>query len=153
MERYIQPFVQVSKSVFKELLNCDITPGRAYFVKKDAFLDWDVSGIIALTGEVRGLISISMKSHTAARLARLLMGDEASYTDADVVDAVGEIVNIIAGNVKKKLEDMFRIIISLPTVVRGKAHAVVLPEERTRLLCIPFTVFDADTIWLTLAID
>jgi chemotaxis protein CheX len=153
MEQYIQPFVQVSKTVFKNLLNCEIVPGRAYFIQKEAFLDWDISGIIALTGEVKGLISISMKSPTASKIAGCLIGEKTAFSDADVVDAVGEIVNIIAGNVKKNLEDMFRIIISLPTVVRGKAHFVVIPEERTRLLCIPFTVFDSDTIWLSLTID
>jgi chemotaxis protein CheX len=153
MEQYIQPFVQVSKAVFKSLLNCDIVPGRAYFIQKEAFLDWDISGIIALTGEVKGLIAISMKSPTASKIARCLIGDGIEFADADVVDAIGEIVNIVAGNVKKNLEDMFRIIISLPTVVRGKAHAIVIPEERTRLLCIPFTVFDGDTIWLSLTID
>jgi chemotaxis protein CheX len=153
MEQYIQPFVQVSKAVFKNLLNCEIVPGRAYFIRKEAFLDWDISGIIALTGEVKGLISISMKSPTAAKIAGCLVGEETGFSEADVVDAIGEIVNIIAGNVKKNLEDLFKIIISLPTVVRGKAHAVVIPEERTRLLCIPFTVFDTDTIWLSLTID
>ncbi|MDR2050030.1 MAG: chemotaxis protein CheX [Treponema sp.] len=153
MEQYIQPFVQVSKTVFKGLLNCELVPGRAYFIRKEAFLDWDISGIIALTGEVKGLISISMKSPTASKIAGRLIGEGAGFTEADVVDAIGEIVNIIAGNVKKNLEDMFRIIISLPTVVRGKAHAIVIPEARTRLLCIPFTVFDTDTIWLSLTID
>jgi chemotaxis protein CheX len=153
MEQYIQPFVQVSKTVFKNLLNCEIVPGRAYFIQKEAFLDWDISGIIALTGEVKGLIAISMKSPTASKIAGRLIGEGTVFSDADVIDAVGEIVNIIAGNVKKNLEDMFRIIISLPTVVRGKAHAIVIPEERTRLLCIPFTVFDTETIWLSLTID
>jgi chemotaxis protein CheX len=139
--------------VFKGLLNCEIVPGRAYFIQKEAFLDWDISGIIALTGEVKGLISISMKAPTAARVASCLIGKKVNFSDTDVTDAIGEIVNIIAGNVKKNLEDMFRIIISLPTVVRGKAHSIVIPEERTRLLCIPFTIFEDDTIWLSLTID
>jgi chemotaxis protein CheX len=153
MEQYIQPFVQVSKTVFKNLLNCEIIPGRAYFIQKEAFLNWDISGIIALTGEVKGLISISMKAPTASKIAVRLIGEGIVFSDADVVDAIGEVVNIIAGNVKKNLEDMFRIIISLPAVVRGKAHFVVIPAERTRLLCIPFTAFDTDTIWLSLTID
>ncbi|MDR0586561.1 MAG: chemotaxis protein CheX [Treponema sp.] len=153
MEQYIQPFVQVCKTVFKSLLNCEIIPGRAYFIQKEAFLDWDISGIIALTGEVKGLISISMGASTASKIAGRLIGEGIDFSDADVVDAIGEIVNIIAGNVKKNLEDMFKIIISLPAVVRGNARFIVIPEERTRLLCIPFTVFDTDTIWLSLTID
>lgn len=153
MEQYIHPFVQVSKKVFRELLNLDIVPGRAYFIKKEAFLEWDISGIIALTGGAKGLVSVSMKQPTAEKLAGALTGARENKKEADLVDAIGEIVNIIAGNVKKHLEDMFRIIISLPRVVRGKAHAIVIPDERTRLLCIPFTVFGNETIWLSLSID
>jgi chemotaxis protein CheX len=153
MEQYIQPFVQVSKTVFKDMLNCEIVAGRAYFIDKEAFLDWDISGIIALTGEVKGLVALSMKSKTAAKIAGYLTGVEESKAESDVVDAIGELVNIIAGNVKKNLEDMFHIIISLPTVVRGKAHFIVIPEERTRMLCIPFSIFQDETICLAISID
>jgi chemotaxis protein CheX len=153
MEQYIQPFVQVSKSVFRDLLHCEVEPGRAYFIGKEAFLDWDISGIIALTGEVKGLVALSMMSNTASKIAGFLTGTEDNKSEADVVDAIGEIVNIIAGNVKKNLEDMFKIIISLPQVVRGKAHFVVIPDDRTRMLCIPFTIFENETINLSITID
>ncbi|GHU12666.1 hypothetical protein FACS1894161_1370 [Spirochaetia bacterium] len=153
MEQYIKPFVEVSTNVFRDLLNCTITPGRAYFIKKEAFLAWDISAIIALTGETKGLVSISMKSPTASKIAGLLIGAPECRSSEIIVDAIGEIVNIIAGNVKKYLEDLFKIVISLPRVVRGKAHFVVIPEERTRLLCIPFEIFENETLWLSLSID
>jgi chemotaxis protein CheX len=153
MEQYIQPFVAVSKNVFQDLLGCELTPGRAYFINKDAFLSWDISAIIALTGETKGLVAISMKQHTAGKLAGLLTGEGECTSNEIIVDAIGEIVNIIAGNVKKHLEDLFKIIISLPKVVRGKAHFIVIPPERTRLLCIPFEIFTDETIWLSLSID
>jgi chemotaxis protein CheX len=153
MEQYIQPFIQVSTQVFKELLNCDLTPDRAYFIGKEAFLDWDISGVIALTGEVRGIVAISMKFSTAEKITRILTGTKDEISHADMVDAVGEIVNIIAGNVKKNLEDMFRIVISLPKVIHGKAHSVVIPDERTRMLCIPFSIFDNESISLSININ
>jgi chemotaxis protein CheX len=152
MEQYIQPFIQVSTQVFKELLKCDLIPDRAYFIGKEAFLDWDVSGIIALTGEVRGMMAISMKFPTAEKITGILTGTKDEVSHADMVDAVGEVVNIIAGNVKKKLEDMFRIVISLPKVVHGKAHSVVIPDERTRMLCIPFSIFGSESMCLSINI-
>jgi chemotaxis protein CheX len=153
MEQYLQPFIQVTTSVFLDMLNETITPERAYFIKKEAFLDWDISGVIALTGEVKGLVAISMKSCTATKLTDKLTGSDKLSTGQDVTDAIGEIVNIIAGNVKKNLEDMFKIIISLPKVVRGKAHLIVIPDERTRMLCIPFKIFESETISLSINID
>ena len=152
MEQYIQPFVQVTTNVFKSMLKCDLKPDRAYFIGKEAFLDWDISGIIALTGEVKGLVAISMKNATAAKITAQLIGAN-QFTSTEVKDAVGELVNIIAGNVKKNLEEMFKIIISLPRVVSGKAHEIVIPDDRIRLLCIPFNIYENDVICLSINIQ
>ena len=152
MEQYIQPFVQVTSSVFKNMLCCDLVPDRAYFVEKEAFLQWDLSGVIALTGGVKGLVALSMKYPTAEKITTMLLRSD-SVSKADMTDAVGELVNIIAGNVKKSLEDMFHIIISLPTVVSGKAHLIVIPDDRIRLLCIPFAVFENEVVCLSININ
>jgi len=152
MEQYIQPFVQVTTAVFKNMLQCELKPDRAYFVEKEAFMDWDISGIIALTGEVKGLVAISMKNATASKIAEHLIGTNV-FSNADIADAVGELVNIIAGNVKQNLEDMFKIIISLPKVVSGIAHKVVIPSDRMRLLCIPFTIYENEAICLSININ
>jgi chemotaxis protein CheX len=152
MEQYIQPFVQVTSSVFQSMLHCELKPDRAYFVGKEAFLDWDISGIIALTGEVKGLVAISMKNDTASKITSQLTGTD-DCSSSDIKDAIGELVNIIAGNVKKNLEDMFKIIISLPKVISGKAHTVVIPDDRIRLLCIPFSIYGNDVVCLSINIE
>jgi len=152
MEQYIQPFVQVTTTVFKNMLQCDLKPDRAYFIEKEAFMNWDISGIIALTGEVKGLVAISMKNATASKIAEHLTGTNV-FSNADIADAVGELINIIAGNVKQNLEDMFKIIISLPKVVSGIAHKVVIPDDRMRLLCIPFSIYETEVICLSININ
>ncbi|MDR1900298.1 MAG: chemotaxis protein CheX [Treponema sp.] len=153
MEQYIQPFIEVSVRVFKEFLHCDLTADRAYFTEKEDFQAWDISGIIGLSGEARGAVAISMKTETAVKIADMLTNTPHTYLDSDVIDAVGEIVNIIAGNVKKHLEEMFQLVISLPSIVKGKAHAIVWPSERTRIICIPFKIFSGETICLSVAIN
>ena len=152
MEQYIQPFVQVTSSVFESMLQCKLKPDRAYFAGKESFLDWDISGLIALTGEVKGLVAISMKKTTASKITAHLTGMD-KFDSSEIVDAIGELVNIIAGNVKKNLEDMFKIIISLPKIISGMAHMVVIPDDRIRLLCIPFTIFENEIICLSINIS
>ncbi|MCL1928301.1 MAG: chemotaxis protein CheX [Treponema sp.] len=152
MEQYIQPFVQVTSTVFSNMLQVELKPDRAYFAEKESFLEWDISGIIALTGEVKGLVAISMKKETASKITAQLTGAD-EFSNSDIVDVVGELVNIIAGNVKRNLEDMFRIIISLPKVISGKAHMIVIPEDRIRLLCIPFVIYEHEVICLSINIQ
>jgi chemotaxis protein CheX len=153
MEEYIQPFIDVSISVFKDFLQIDLKAERIYFVEKDDFHDWDISGVIGLSGEAIGAVAVSMKNNTALKITGLLTGEEHSKIDDEVTDAVGEIINIIAGNVKKYLEEMFKLVISLPTIIRGKDHQVVWPGDKTRVVCIPFTIFDNETVCLSVAIS
>jgi CheY-specific phosphatase CheX len=48
---------------------------------------------------------------------------------------------------------MFKLVISLPTIIRGKDHTVVWPNEKTRVVCIPFTIFSNETVCLSVAIS
>ena len=154
MEQYIQPFIKVCEIVFRDLCKTEIKAGRVFFITKDEYENtWDISGIIGLFGEASGAVAISMKDTTAFRITKVLTGQEHKTIDADVTDAVGEIINIIVGNVKKEFEDELRIKISLPSIVKGKAHAIVWPSEKTRILCIPFTLFDDQEFCLSIAVD
>jgi chemotaxis protein CheX len=55
----------------------------------------------------------------------------------EVLDGVGELINIIAGNAKQDLLD-FRIEISLPGVITGNSYKIRWPEG-IPVVAIPFT--------------
>ena len=154
MEQYIQPFINVCEKVFCEFCQTEVKAGRVFFMSKDEYeTNWDISGIIGLSGEATGAVAISLKDITAFKITGILTGMEHTHIDLDVTDAIGEIINIISGNVKKYFEEDLRIRISLPTIVKGKAHSIVWPSEKTRIICIPFTIFDKQEICLSVAVD
>jgi len=154
MEKYIHPFIKVCESVFHDFCQTKVEAGRVFFVSKDEYeSNWDISGIIGLSGEASGAVAISMKDLSAFQVAKILTGKEHNSFDPDVTDAVGEIINIIAGNVKKDFEEELKIKISLPTIVKGKAHSIVWPSEKTRIICIPFSIFENQEICLSVAVD
>jgi chemotaxis protein CheX len=153
VEKYIQPFVDVCESVFRDFIGTELITERPHFADKNDPHDWDVSAIIGLTGEARGAVVISMKKSLALKLTGVLTGSEHSDLDDEVVDAIGEIINIIAGNAKRGLEESFRLVISLPTIVRGKGHAILWPNDQARIICIPFKIFDTETFCLSVAIE
>ncbi|MDR3276456.1 MAG: chemotaxis protein CheX [Treponema sp.] len=152
MEQYIQPFIKVCRNVFKELVEVNLTVDRPYFSDQKAVHQWDISAIIGLSGDARGAVVISMRKGLSLRITDLLTGSSHGDIDDDVVDAVGEIVNIIAGNVKKELEEEFRLIISLPTIVQGEWHHVKWPSSQARIICIPFNM-GRDMFNLSVAIE
>ena len=154
MEQYIQPFIKVCEIVFRDFCQTEVKAGRVFFVAKDEYeTNWDISGIIGLSGQATGAVAISLKDATAFKVTEILTGTKHEIIDPDVTDAVGEIINIIAGNVKKEFEEELRIKISLPTIVKGKAHSIVWPSEKTRIICIPFTIFTDQEICLSIALD
>ena len=153
MEQYIQPFIDVTKSTFKDFVGAELIVDRPYIQQKDKANEWDISGLIGLSGEARGAVSIGMKSALAIKLTDMLTSTRHSSIDEEVVDAIGEIVNIIAGNAKKGLEEAFRLVISLPTIVKGAGHQIQWPHEQARIICIPFSIFDSENFNLSVAIE
>lgn len=153
MKKYIQPFIRVCKKVFRELVGQEAEARMPYFLEKSEAGEWDISGIIGLTGEARGAVVISMKQELAIKLTAILTKVEHTALDDDVVDAVGEIVNIIAGNVKQELEGTYSLTISLPAIIKGKEHSINWPDNRTMVICIPFVISRHDHFILSVAID
>lgn len=154
MKPYIKPCIEACQHVFKNFLGLEIIAEEPYLLDKKVNPGWDISGVIGLTGDVRGVIVISMKETLACTLTSRLIGKEYTQIDDDVTDAIGEIVNIISGNAKQGLEKLFHLVISIPTIVRGQEHSIVWPRgEQTKILCIPFKIFKNEGFTLSVTIE
>jgi len=153
LQDYVEPFVEVTINTFKEFVGADVTPRHPFFLDPDKEFEWDISAVIGLSGVVKGAVIISMKAELAIKLTDLLAGEGHKDIDADVVDAIGEINNIIAGNIKPKVPNGDRIVISIPTIIKGKEHSIAWPSKQTRILCIPHKAFDNDIFHLMVAIE
>ena len=138
-KEYIMPFVEATQNVFQEFFGVIPELGTPYIVKKEETSNWDVSGIIGIAGESKGVVVLSINEKLAISLVSKLTGKRASIVDDDVVDTIAELTNIIAGNCKKGFEE-YRLKISLPSVIKGKDHAVFWPKHDIPILSIPFSV-------------
>ncbi|MCL2026237.1 MAG: chemotaxis protein CheX, partial [Leptospirales bacterium] len=140
MEKYVSPFIATCEDVFREFVGTPLAAERPYLSDRDAEHEWEISAIISFTGEAKGMVVISMKKEPALKITNILTGKNHTDIDKEVVDAIGEIVNIIAGNSKKGLEETFRLVISLPVIIKGTNHKVTWPEESTRIVSVPFKI-------------
>lgn len=133
--KYVNPFLHASVNLFREFLGLRVSPGDPYVMgEKDGLKD--VSALIGLAGETSGAVVLSFEEGTALKVVSRLEGRNRQFLDAQVLDGVGELVNIIAGNAKKDLEE-FRIQISLPGVITGSNHRIKWPSG-VPVICIPF---------------
>lgn len=133
--KYVNPFLEASMSLFKDFLDIDVSAAKPFLLEDPQDLD-DVSAIIGLAGETVGAVVLSFPHDTALRMVSRMDGREHRFLGAEVLDGVGEMVNIIAGNAKKGLTE-FRISISLPGVITGKQYRINWPAE-VPVITIPF---------------
>jgi len=153
LTNYVEPFVEVTVNTFKEFIGVDVSPRHPHFLDPEKGFEWDISAVIGLSGIVKGAIIVSMKADLAIKLTDMLAGPGHTTVDADVVDAIGEINNIIAGNIKPKVPNGEKIVISIPTIIKGKEHSIAWPSKATRILCIPNKIFENDIFHLMVAIE
>jgi len=139
----ILPFIDVTVHAFKEMFGVELEAKSPYLMRKDTPMDWEISGVIGIAGEARGVVVLSFQEDLAVALTGRLLGKKKAGMDEDVIDTVGEVVNIIAGNAKQGLEDS-RLQISLPSIVMGRNHQVVWPSSTIPIIGIPFTSLYGD---------
>jgi chemotaxis protein CheX len=75
------------------------------------------SAAVTVTGAWEGMISVELPTATAEAVCREMLGVEETQ-DEDVADAVGELVNMIGGNVKSLMPGPS--VLSLPVVAAGR---------------------------------
>lgn len=132
---YINPFLSSTVSVFSKMLGCTLTRGQPY-VKAKVQPEYDISGIIGLSGKAKGTIVLSLCREAAIKVTETMLGERPESCNADVADAVGELANIIAGSAKAQLEHL-ALSVSLPSIITGKGHCVEFPRNVVHF-CIPF---------------
>ena len=132
---YINPFLGSTVTVFRTMLQCELVRGQP-FLKNGDQPQFDISGVIGLSGSAKGTVVLSLCEKTALRAAETMLGQRLTSIDAEVRDAVGELTNMIAGSAKAKLENM-NLSVSLPSVITGKGHCIDFPRNVTPI-CIPF---------------
>jgi len=133
--KYINPFLKASVNLFKDYLGFKIDPGKPRILPDPQNL-YEVSGIIGLAGETTGAVVLSFSRETAIKVVSAFEKRKYTALGGEVIDGVGELINIIAGNAKKDLLD-FRIEISLPGVITGQTYQIHWPEG-IPVVAIPF---------------
>jgi chemotaxis protein CheX len=118
--KLINPFVVAAQTVFKTMLNIELTLGKPS-LKEAKTTSGDVTGIMSMVGDRKGTIAISLREKGALFVFNSLMGDEAPFIGPEVVDAIGELTNIISGQARKEFENTgLNLKASIPMVVVGK---------------------------------
>jgi len=132
----LNPFILATLDCLTEMAG--LKPKRQrMFVKDNAMMHGNYTGIIGMTNGITGSCSVSFPTGLARLVvARFLGEDEAGLSDALVSDGIGEVANMVAGGAKRRFADTgYRFDISTPTVIIGHPTGLHNPMGSTSIAC------------------
>ncbi|MGR3176706.1 MAG: chemotaxis protein CheX [Candidatus Anammoxibacter sp.] len=120
---------------------------------KAATMNSDVISLISFTGNYIGTLSAFFKAETALKASSGMLGMECtSIADEDVQDVIGEITNMVAGNIKTSIIKTYGDLhLSIPIVICGKSLSITstaTPPQKQELTSS--VVFANRESWLLL---
>ena len=120
-EDLVSRITVATQDVFSMMLGSDAVPGAARTEDGGVGPTEGVVALVGLTGPLVGTGSVCCSPDLACKLAGHMLMTEYAAVDNDVLDAVGEVANMIIGNLKTSIEDQFGAMwLSVPTVVYGR---------------------------------
>jgi chemotaxis protein CheX len=110
--------------IWSTLMEQEIKPGEGGPVE-----DSTVTGIVNIDGAWQGAVLVQCPYLLASQVTATLLRSETKPSLEELCDALGELTNMVAGNVKSLLPQPSSI--SLPTVALGSQYEISVVGTRT----------------------
>lgn len=146
-EILVKHLIDDTRSVYATMLGFDLMHLPLEVDPMEHFKD-SISAMVGLAGTYNGLISIHQPISLGLKLAGTMLDMELTEVDQDVMDALGEIANMVAGNIKQHLsKGGLDIRLSTPSVASGSDYVICAKQANSLNL-----LFDLDEEWLLVSI-
>lgn len=121
MEQWTEKIAQAVSAVFQSMIGSGLEQSHEEMDPGQLGL----TAVIGLTGSPAGILTVSSKFAAASKIAMRMLGSEMSGSEEYARDALGEVCNMVAGNLKSSLpEPEDRCQLSVPTVISGANYQI-----------------------------
>ena len=136
---YINPFVESICNVFETMLDTalqrkQLRASNQEFTRQGETL----TSVIGISGEASGVVALVFPRSTALTLAGRFLSAEIAELNGEVIDALAELANMVAGSAKAKFNLDPPPQLSLPTVIEGRDYKICYPTKSTWIE-VPFS--------------
>ena len=129
--------IESAKEIFSSMIMMEIE-GSEDKGETNQVLEDSISGIIGLAGMRKGVLAIHLPNAVAMAITGNFLGMDVTEINEDVEDAVGELANMLGGNVKTILSEKGRDIeLSMPSTITGRKYDFQTNKDAERHV-IPF---------------
>ena len=148
---HINAFIAATVETFEAMCNLKFRRQGELRKVNGEILDCnEVLALVGLSGDVRGAVMVNAPLHVAMRIVSGFLGEEVTCVNCDLMDAMGEIVNILAGAADAKIEGL-RVELALPTVLAGK-RTQFFAKAGHPFIVVPLEIPDVGPFYLGVSI-
>ncbi len=117
-----EKIIDATVEIFSTMVMMDVSVDNDD-VEESGELQNTITGLIGLAGSHKGVLAIHIPYPVAMAITSNFLGMDINEINEDVEDAVGELANMLAGNVKTVLTGNGRDIdLSLPSTISGSSY-------------------------------
>jgi chemotaxis protein CheX len=129
---------EITREVFQSMLSLEVASGEALNQFSNTYSN-TVSGMVGMTGLFKGALAIHASHEVAKKITSQLLFMEVEEVNEDVLDAMGEMANMLAGNMKTALSNNGKDIeLSVPSAVAGAQYSLDIKNSGEHMI-VPFT--------------
>lgn len=137
----VNPFIEGTLYILDTTASVKAAPGLCY-VKTDTIALGDISAVLSITGDVTGSACLSFTEKSILGIVSAMFGESMTRMDEEIIDAVGEIGNMVSGHVTTKMTEMGKSVgVKLLEVKTGRGQNM---SHAGRVLVLPFKTTKGD---------
>jgi len=116
----------IAEAVSNALTMCNSTARNVAIASVPSRETGLITGLVGVHGKVSGFITINMSERMAIKVVEGLLGEKFDELTSQVIDATGEIANIIVGGIKSALagSPWAFLNITVPSVIVGQGYQI-----------------------------
>jgi chemotaxis protein CheX len=134
---YINPFVEATFGILKEVLNSEVRRGEI-FLKPTSMSIKGVAALVGLAGDVEGRVLFDMTKDSALFIAGAMNGEEFTVLDELGKATIQELANMITAQAVTKLHDLgFKFDLTPPALFTGENMEVATNLGEVEALVVP----------------
>ncbi len=144
---FINPFLSSTKNVIETMAQTKVSAQKPK-LKEGKTTYGEITGIIGMVSDtISGCMVVSFSEKCILKIvANMLMDEPKKKIDPEIVDAVGELTNMICGGAKAQLSKLdHKFELATPTMVAGKGVDISFYSDAPTIV-IPFTTDNGDFV-------
>ncbi len=126
--KVIEKFVNSGRQVLGTELGDGVSVGQLS-AEKDNYITKDVTALVGVTGDLRGMVMFGLTKETALGLISHMMGQEFTELDAVAESGIAELGNVVVGSSVTALAELgYKCGITPPAVILGAKTVMSTPN-------------------------